>query len=75
MHALASDTHTPTGFSIGRARAGVQAIAAGWYHNIALKSDGTVWGTGNNEKGQLGVGTTTHKNTFVSVSDWGISGQ
>jgi alpha-tubulin suppressor-like RCC1 family protein len=35
---------------------------------IALKSDGTVWGTGNNAAGQLGNGNTTSQNTWVQAS-------
>jgi alpha-tubulin suppressor-like RCC1 family protein len=34
------------------------AIAAGFYHGLALKSDGTVWAWGANYFGQLGDGTT-----------------
>jgi alpha-tubulin suppressor-like RCC1 family protein len=30
-------------------------VAAGWYHSLALKSDGTVWSWGNNGDGQLGI--------------------
>jgi alpha-tubulin suppressor-like RCC1 family protein len=37
----------------------IVAIAAGEYHNLALKSDGTVWAWGYNSHGQLGDGTTT----------------
>ncbi|MDR0791648.1 MAG: hypothetical protein LBE47_03805, partial [Methanomassiliicoccaceae archaeon] len=36
----------------------VTAIAAGEYHSIALKDDGTVWAWGHNSNGQLGDGTT-----------------
>jgi alpha-tubulin suppressor-like RCC1 family protein len=36
---------------------GVIAIAATTSHNLALKSDGTVWGWGHNNYGELGDGT------------------
>lgn len=36
-------------------------------HNLALKSDGTVWAWGNNGMGRLGDGTTTERHTPVQV--------
>jgi alpha-tubulin suppressor-like RCC1 family protein len=42
-------------------------VAAGWSHSLALKNDGTVWGWGWNEYGQLGDGTTAQKHTPVKV--------
>ncbi len=33
---------------------GVGAIAAGQYHSLFLKGDGSLWGMGDNQKGQLG---------------------
>lgn len=50
----------------------VVAIAAGGYHGLALKRDGTVWAWGLNVYGQLGDGTTTNRTTPVQVS--GLSG-
>lgn len=41
----------------------VKAIAAGGYHNIVLKDDGTVWVWGDNSLGQLGVGNTLDYST------------
>jgi hypothetical protein len=38
-------------------------------HNLALKSDGTVWAWGSNEAGQLGDGTTTARHTPVQVQN------
>jgi alpha-tubulin suppressor-like RCC1 family protein len=51
---------------------GVQAIAAGSSHSLALKDDGTVWAWGLNIVGLLGNGTTTHhSSTPVQVSEVG----
>ena len=47
--------------------AGAQAIAAGYYHSMVLKGDGTVWATGGNEDGQLGDATKNNKNSFAEV--------
>jgi len=47
---------------------GVEAIAAGGYHSLALK-DGMVYAWGYNIYGQLGDGTTTDRETPVKVQD------
>ena len=46
----------------------VIAISAGEGHNMALRSDGTVWMWGYNAFGQLGNGTTNDAYTPVQVS-------
>lgn len=46
---------------------GVVAIAAGGYHSMALRSDGTVWTWGNNTYGQLGNNTTSNASSPVQV--------
>ena len=35
-------------------------VAAGQYHSLAVKSDGTVWAWGRNSAGQLGNGLTNN---------------
>lgn len=39
---------------------GVKAVSAGDGYSLALKTDGTVWGFGINQSGELGLGTTFH---------------
>ena len=51
---------------------GVAAVAGGWEHTIALKSDGTVWTWGDNNNGELGDGTTTDRHTPAQVG--GLTG-
>src|SRR3989304_2356071 len=51
---------------------GVGAIASGYGHSLALKTDGTVWAWGFNDRGQLGDGTTINRTTPVQVS--GLTG-
>jgi alpha-tubulin suppressor-like RCC1 family protein len=46
----------------------IMAIMGGEVHNVALKSDGTVWTWGNNMFGQLGNGSTNAAYTPVQVS-------
>ena len=45
-----------------------KAVAAGGYHSIILRVDGTVWTTGWNMYGQLGDGTTIDRNFYHVVS-------
>ncbi len=48
-------------------------IAAGEYHTLAIKSDGTLWAWGRNDKGQLGDGSLIDKNTPIQIgidSNW-----
>jgi alpha-tubulin suppressor-like RCC1 family protein len=50
----------------------VVAVAAGYGHSLALKSDGTVWAWGFNGHGQLGDGTTETRTTPFQVN--GLAG-
>ncbi|GLW57963.1 RCC1 domain-containing protein [Kitasatospora phosalacinea] len=47
---------------------GVEAVAAGGLHALALLKDGTVKAWGLNDKGQLGDGTTVNTNLPVTVA-------
>ncbi len=42
---------------------GFTNIAAGLYHTVALKSDGTLWAWGDNSSGELGDGTTNNQSS------------
>ena len=50
---------------------GTKAVAAGDYHSMVLKDDGSLWGTGANLYGQLGDGSKISKNTYTRVSQSG----
>jgi alpha-tubulin suppressor-like RCC1 family protein len=39
-------------------------------HIIAIKSDGTIWGFGNNMTGQLGLGDTAYRITFTQITNF-----
>ena len=45
-----------------------KAIAAGYYHSLALKSDGTLAAWGDNSYGQLGDGATISSTVPVKVA-------
>jgi hypothetical protein len=47
---------------------GWASIAAGDYHSIAVKSDGSLWAWGGNANGQIGDGTTTQRNSPVYIT-------
>ena len=42
-------------------------VIAGNFHTMILAEDGMVLACGDNEYGQLGLGDTTHRNTFTAV--------
>ena len=46
----------------------VKSVYCGKDHNIILKNDGTLWGCGNNQYGQLGLGDTTNRTTFTQIT-------
>jgi hypothetical protein len=50
----------------------VLVVAAGDNHSFYIKSDGSLWGMGLNDYGQLGDGTTINRSTPVQVAS-GVS--
>lgn len=61
------DINGPYGLSSPTLVSGVSnvvAIAAGQGHSLALEADGSVWGWGRNDYGQLGRGTVTPLNNL-----------
>ena len=46
----------------------VKSVCCGGNHTFILKNDGTLWGSGANNYGQLGLGDTTNRNTFTQVN-------
>jgi alpha-tubulin suppressor-like RCC1 family protein len=42
-------------------------LAFGYYHTIALKTDGTLWSWGANERGQLGENDRVYRSSPVQV--------
>ena len=59
----AVDRWTPAQMTMETGLTSVSKVATGWYHSVALKSDGTIWTWGYNGYGALGDGTTTDKVT------------
>ncbi|MDR2152003.1 MAG: hypothetical protein LBO72_04195 [Helicobacteraceae bacterium] len=46
----------------------IVAIAAGRFYSLALDADGKVYGTGENDVGQLGLGDKDNRDSFTLVS-------
>ncbi|MDH7502794.1 MAG: immunoglobulin domain-containing protein, partial [Verrucomicrobiota bacterium] len=44
-----------------------KTACAGYYHTLALRTDGTLWAWGDNSRGQLGTGTAASALTPVST--------
>jgi len=51
----------------------VTAIAAGWNHSLFIKSDGSLWGMGDNSSGQLGDGTWDAQLYPEKIVDSGVT--
>ena len=47
----------------------VQSVSSGYFYIAVIKSDGSLWTKGLNNKGQLGTGNTTDVRVFTKVYD------
>jgi len=65
-----SDTEDRNSFTeVKGMGSGITAVAAGNYHTVILKSDGSVWTAGSNYWGQLGLVGINDQPNFTRVSD------
>ena len=46
----------------------IKSVYCGGYHTLILKNDGTLWSTGYNNYGQLGLGDGSNRTTFTQVT-------
>ena len=44
-------------------------ISAGHIHTLVLKPDNSLWACGSNGDGELGDGTTIHRNSLLKITD------
>ena len=51
----------------------VTAIAAGYFHSLFIKSDGSLWAMGDNNYGQLGDGTNRNTNQPEQIVANGVT--
>ncbi len=62
-----TDVNRPAPVQVLKPGSGVIQIAAGKFFSLALKKDGSVWGWGDNQWGQLGDGTDVNRSAPVQV--------
>jgi alpha-tubulin suppressor-like RCC1 family protein len=47
---------------------GIEKIAAGGFHTLNIAKDGNIYGTGENEDGQLGLGDIKYQRNYVEIT-------
>ena len=48
-------------------------VSSGFFHTASIKTDGTLWMWGYNDKGQLGIGDTAHQSSPVTTCGGGTN--
>ena len=51
----------------------VEDIKLGGFHSLILKTDGSVWSTGLNASGQLGISSTTDVDVFTDTTETNVN--
>jgi len=60
--------------AIGAGTSDVSNVSSGHVSTLILKNDGSVWGAGRNDYGELGIGNTSDRTTFTAAIGAGTSG-
>jgi alpha-tubulin suppressor-like RCC1 family protein len=63
-----SDRNRLTRITSNIGRSTPKTISCGYSHTMVLMTDGTIWGTGLNNYGQLGLGNTSDRNTLSQIT-------
>jgi alpha-tubulin suppressor-like RCC1 family protein len=63
-----SDRNILTQITSNIGRSMPKTISCGYSHTMVLMTDGTIWGTGLNNYGQLGLGDTSDRNTLTQIT-------
>ena len=64
------DTNIKTKFTIINTNPGnIKSICCGYYHTLILQNDGTLWGCGDNQYGQLGLGDKPNSMIFTKIAN------
>jgi alpha-tubulin suppressor-like RCC1 family protein len=64
---IGNTTNQSSPVQIGALTTWLSIAGGGYGHNLAIKTDGTLWSWGRNTKGELGLGDTTNRSSPVQI--------